>query len=387
VVIDQLGMLFSKKTITRNELFPSFQTIITKFYTNLAHKTLSSILNYPVTMWKFNPEFNSKLPKYRQIIAAIINDIEKGSLKKDEQLPSINELSFEYDIARDTVEKAYNELKEKNIISSVRGKGFFVNGLKGSKLRILLILNKLSAYKKLIYYSFINTLGDKATVDLHVHHYNAVLLKNILSENKGKYHYYVVMPHFFDGTANVDIIKELEAIPKDELVLLDKNLPELKGNYLCVYQDFENDIYEALESGEDAIAKYKELCLLFPENDNHPNEIVRGFRKFCSHYDKQYQVVENADNLKLKKGSLYIVIAETSLVNLVKQAMMRGLELGKDIGILSFNETTLKEILAGGIATISTHFEAMGSTAATLILERQTIKIKNPFSLIRRPSL
>jgi DNA-binding transcriptional regulator YhcF (GntR family) len=338
-------------------------------------------------MWKFNPELNSKLPKYRQIVAAIINDIEKGVLKKDQQLPSINELSFEYDIARDTVEKAYNELKEKDIISSVRGKGFFVNGLKGSKLRILLVLNKLSAYKKIIYYSFINTLGDKATVDLQVHHYNAALMKQILEDAMGKYHHYVIMPHFFDETEKVNMLEELEKIPKDELVILDKNMPELKGDYLTVYQDFENDIYDALESGEDAIMKYQELCLVFPENDNHPNEIVRGFRKFCSHYKKAYQVIENTDNLKPRKGTLFIVIAEASLVDLVKKAMEQGFELGKDMGILSFNETTLKEILAGGIATISTHFEAMGSTAATLILEKQRIRIKNPFSLIRRASL
>jgi DNA-binding transcriptional regulator YhcF (GntR family) len=338
-------------------------------------------------MWKYNAELNSKLPKYRQIITAVINDIEKGVLKKDDQLPSINELSFEYDIARDTVEKAYKELKEKSIITSVRGKGFFINGLKGSKLRILLVLNKLSAYKKIIYYSFINTLGDKAVVDLQVHHYNAVLLKKILDENRGKYHYYVIMPHFYEGLETVDIVKEMEKIPKDELVVLDKYLPELKGNYLCVYQDFENDIYDALQSGEDAIAKYKELCLVFPENENYPDAIVKGFRKFCSHNDKVYQVAENTTSIKLKKSTLFIVIEEADLVDLVKKMMEKGFELGKDAGIISFNETTLKQILAGGIATMSTHFEAMGSTAATLILEKQHIKIKNPFSLIRRPSL
>lgn len=338
-------------------------------------------------MWKFNPEHNSKLPKYRQIIAAIIKDIEKGVLQKDDHLPSINELSFEYDIARDTVEKAYNELKQKNIITSVRGKGFFINGLKGSKLRVLLILNKLSAYKKIIYYSFVNTLGDKATVDLQVHHYNAVLLKKILEENKGKYHYYVIMPHFFDGLDTVNVLKELEKIPKDELVILDKHLPELKGNYLCVYQDFENDIYEVLEENESLLVKYKELVLVFPEGENYPNEIVKGFRKFCSHYNKVYRITETAAGISLKKGSLFIVIEESDLVDLVKKMMEKNFKPGKDIGILSFNETTLKEILAGGIATISTHFEAMGSTAATLILEKQMIKIKNPFSLIRRSSI
>ena len=338
-------------------------------------------------MWKFNAQLNANLPKYKQLIAAVINDIEKGVLKKDDQLPSINELSFEYDIARDTVEKAYNELKERGIITSVRGKGFFVQGLKGSKLRILLVMNKLSAYKKLIYYSFINTLGDKASVDLHIHHYNAVLLKRILDENRGKYHYYVIMPHFYDGLDQVDVIAELEKIPKDELVVLDKNLPALKGNYLCVYQDFENDIYEALESGEDVLGKYRQLCLIFPENENYPTEIVKGFRKFCSHYQRSYQVLENTSGLELQEGALYIVIEEADLVDLVKKAMLKRFKLGREVGLISFNETTLKEILANGIATISTQFQTMGTTAASLILDKQTIKIKNPFSLIRRPSI
>jgi DNA-binding transcriptional regulator YhcF (GntR family) len=338
-------------------------------------------------MWKFNLDNKSKSPKYKQIINAVINDIEKGLLKKDDPLPSINELSFEFDIARDTVEKAYNFLKEKGIIISVRGKGYFVNSLKGSKLRILLVLNKLSAYKKIIYYSLLETLGDKAIVDLHVHHYDARLLAKILDDAKGKYHYYIIMPHFFEGLDTVNVIKELEKIPKDELVILDKNIPDLYGNYLAVYQDFENDIYEALETAEDHLKKYNELCLVFPGSEYLPFEIVKGFRSYCNHFNKKYSVIENTDNIKVLKGTLFIVISETNLVYVVKKTKEHNLVLGKDVGIISFNETLLKELLAGGIATISTNFEAMGSTAASLILDKQKIKIKNPFSLIIRPSL
>jgi DNA-binding transcriptional regulator YhcF (GntR family) len=338
-------------------------------------------------MWKPSEPLNNKVPKYKQISNAIIKDIEKGILIKDDPLPSINELSFEYDIARDTVEKAYNDLKEQGIITAIRGKGFFVNGLQSSKIRILLILNKLSAYKKIIYYSFINALGNKATVDLQIHHYNAVLLKKILDNNHGKYHFYVIMPHFFEGLTEINIYEELSKIKDGELVLLDKKLPDFTKKHLCVYQDFENDIYEALQSGQSAIQKYKELILIFPENNNHPIEIIKGFRRYCTDNKKTYQVLENTDGLKIEKGTLFIVIAESDLVHLVKLALERNFKLGKDMGILSFNETTLKEILAGGISTISTHFEAMGTTAATLILEKQMISVKNPFSLIRRPSL
>ena len=65
-------------------------------------------------------QFNSKdkTPKYRQIIQSIITDIERGVLTQHQQLPSISELSIEYYLARDTVEKAYRELRERGYITS-----------------------------------------------------------------------------------------------------------------------------------------------------------------------------------------------------------------------------------------------------------------------------
>ncbi|MFN3488320.1 MAG: GntR family transcriptional regulator, partial [Emticicia sp.] len=61
------------------------------------------------------------------------------------------------------------------------------------------------------------------------------------------------------------------------------------------------------------------------------------------------------------------------------------LKLGEEIGIISFNETTLKELLE--ITVITTDFETMGRTAAALLLDKKQIKIKNPFYTIRRKSL
>lgn len=337
--------------------------------------------------WKIKLDIKGDVPLYKQIIAAVINDIEKGVLQKNEMLPSINEFSAEYEVARDTVEKAYKELKEKGMLKSVRGKGYFVGDVQGTKLRVLLIMNKLSAYKKIIYYSFINALGDKAVVDLQVHHYNALLLKKLLDDNLGKYHYYVIMPHFYEELDKVNILEEIERIPKDELVLLDRNLPGVKGNYLAVYQDFENDIYDTLEGALQSIKKYKQMGLVFPVDGNYPEEIMRGFRKFCNHYSVACRVFENSEEISIEKGWLYIVVEETDLTDIVKQSITRRYTLGKDIGLISFNETTLKQVLAGGITTISTHFEAMGATTAALILDKHCIHVRNPFSMIRRSSL
>jgi DNA-binding transcriptional regulator YhcF (GntR family) len=336
---------------------------------------------------KLNP--TDKKPKYKQIVDSIIIDIDRTILKNHEQLPSISELSEEYYLARDTVEKAYKELKERGYITSVQGKGFYVEKNTINQLKILLVFNKLSPYKKIIYYSFLKTLGDKAKVDLQIHHYNASLFKEIIENNLGKYNYYVIMPHFFQNIDKVDYLKIIQSIPTEELVLLDKDLPQLDTPHLSVYQDFEKDIYSALESATDLLDKYKKLVLVFPNEANYPFnyplEIVQGFCLFCIEYNKEFDIVESAFDQILYPGTAYITVEETDLAELIKKVRQSSYLLGREIGIISFNETTLKELL--NITVITTDFETMGRMAAALLLENKRIKIKNTFSMIRRNSL
>ena len=336
-------------------------------------------------MYKLNLNTNDKTPKYKQIIQSVIADIERNVLRKNEQLPSISELSEEYYLARDTVEKAYRELRERGFITSVQGKGYYVNSGESKKMKILLIFNKLSSYKKLIYYAFLKVLGDKASVDLQIHHYNTRLFEEIIDKNLGKYNYYVVMPHFFPETDKSLAVKILEKIPINELVILDKYLPDFKHECLTVYQDFERDVSEALENAQDLLSKYQRIVLVFPSDGNYPIEIVRGVRYFCVNSQKEFVIRESVENEILQAQTTYVVVEETDLAELVKKARMSSFILGKDIGIISFNETTLKELL--GITVITTDFETMGRTAAALLLDNIKIKVKNPFYMIRRETL
>ncbi len=332
---------------------------------------------------QFNPK--DKTPKYKQIVQSVITDIERGVLKNNEQLPSISELSVEYYLARDTVEKAYRELRERGYITSVQGKGYYVRANDAAKLKILLIFNKLSSYKKIIYYSFLKALGDRATVDLQIHHYDAGHFREIIEKNLGKYNYYVVMPHFTQGLDKADYRKVLESIPPNELVLLDKDVPELTGSPLSVYQNFDKDICGALETAQDLLAKYSRMVLVLPSDGNYPVEIARGFRTFCINYGKEFAIKENATDEHVQPGTAYLVVEETDLSELVKKVRQSSYGLGREIGMISFNETTLKELL--NITVVTTDFEAMGYTAAALLLDNKRIKVKNPFYMIRRGSL
>ncbi|MCF0058860.1 GntR family transcriptional regulator [Dyadobacter sp. CY356] len=331
---------------------------------------------------QFDPE--DKMPKYKQIVKSVKSDIERGILKKGTQLPSISELSVEYLLARDTVEKAYRELRNTGYITSVQGKGYYVQSSQEKKEKILLVFNKLSSYKKIIYYSFIRALGDNAIVDLEIHHYSVKRFREIIDKNLGNYNHYVIMPHF-DQTEEEDYVSILKTIPSSQLVLLDREIPELNKPVSSIHQSFDKDIFGALESANDLMEKYQRLVLVFPFDGNYPKEIITGFRNYCINYNKEYDILEDIHNENLSRGTAYIVVEENDLAELVKKTRQSTYEMGREIGLISFNETTLKELL--GITVVTTDFENMGRTAAALILNKEQTKVKNPFFMIRRGSL
>ncbi len=188
------------------------------------------------------------------------------------------------------------------------------------------------------------------------------------------------MPATFDYTA--DIIGKL---PKDKVYILDRKKEDL-ADYPVVYQDFEKDVYDSLMDGLDLLKKYSKLIMIFP-GGKEPEGRMLGFQRFCNEKGFQSEIIRNVENKEIKSGEAYFVPSDRNLVKLVKMAAAKNLQLGQDVGIVSFNDTVLKEVVAGGITTISTDFKLMGQTLARMIQDKSTEKIRNQSSLIRRNSL
>jgi len=70
-----------------------------------------------------------KESKSKQIVNSVINGIKSNLLKIGDRLPSLNDISFEYRLSKDTVQRAYIELRDRGIIESVPGKGFLLKGV------------------------------------------------------------------------------------------------------------------------------------------------------------------------------------------------------------------------------------------------------------------
>lgn len=332
-------------------------------------------------------DLKSKVPKYVQVVNAITNAIRYGNLKIGEKILSINELSDEYGLSRSTVEKGYNILREKGTIIPIKGKGYYVhNEAIDAPVRVLLLFNKISNYKKQTYHAIIKNLGANAVVDLKIHHFNVKILRSLVEDSLNDYDYIVIMPFFYENPA--EALKIIKTIPPHKLIILDKKIQHADLKCGCVYQDFENDIVEALEQALDLLKKYNRLYLVHSAAAQNVPEIVTGYRNFCLQNAFKAQVIpEISVCTTVTKGDAYILIEETDLANLIKICRSNNLQPGKDIGIVSYNETALKEILLDGITVISTDHVKMGETAAGLILSNSKKSIKNPFVLIRRNSL
>ncbi|GAL67181.1 GntR family transcriptional regulator [Jejuia pallidilutea] len=337
---------------------------------------------------------NSRVPMYQQIVDSIINNISNGNIKLNDKLPSINSISEDFYLSRDTVEKAYSILKDRNIIVSIPRRGYYVSKIEAThKLKILFLVNKLSTHKMIIYNSFVNRLGLNSKIDLVIYHCDEFFFLNTLNNNKEGYDYYVIMPHFKTDTQKhasftEDTLKVINEIPKNKLLVLDNLIPPISEEVSAVYQEFDNDIYEALKKGIEKIHKYNKLILIYPEKSvyPYPRRILRGFRKFCLEKNIDFEILnEVCDDMVFIKGDLFITIEESDLVNLVNQLRENEFKIGQDIGIISYNDTPLKQLL--GIAVVSTNFKIMGESAAQMILDNKLENFKVPFNFIDRNSI
>ncbi|WP_207427065.1 substrate-binding domain-containing protein [Pedobacter sp. SYSU D00535] len=328
----------------------------------------------------------SATPKYLQLTNSILTAIEAGKIKKNDMLPSINELSYELEISRDTAEKGYKYLKKIGVLGSIPGKGYYITATDFRQtLRICLFFNKLSSHKKLVYDAFVAALGDHVAVDFYIYNNDCKLFRKILSNKMEGYSHYVVVPHFIEG--GDDAYEIINTIPKEKLVLLDKKVPGVDGEYAAVYENFEKDIYDALDQAREHLSKYHTIKLIFPDKSYYPKEIKKGFLRFCQQYAFNHKVVADIAAESLEAGEVYINLMEDDLVTLIERLISKKLAVGKQVGVISYNETPLKKIILNGITTISTDFREMGTTAAKMILENSRMHVEVPFHLTLRASL
>ena len=74
---------------------------------------------------------SSMVPIYEQVVNQIKAQIISGELKDGDVLPSVRNMAAELRISSLTVKKAYDFLEEEGLVTTIHGKGTFVNSADG----------------------------------------------------------------------------------------------------------------------------------------------------------------------------------------------------------------------------------------------------------------
>lgn len=323
----------------------------------------------------------STLPKYRQIVLSVEIAIAENRLKRNDRLPSVNKISLEFSVSRDTVLLAYDELKKRGIVYAVPGKGYYVKSVEFSfEQRIFLLFDELNAFKEEIYNAFLQTMDNKAQVEIFFHHFNLEMFRKLVNESNGNYSKYIVMPTNLVGAAPI-----IKTLPRQDVFILDQTNNELAG-YPSVHQNFVKGMYDALQKAKPHLEKYRQLVLIFP-GEKEPVGMVEGFNQFCSDFAFPSEIINGFEDAIINTGSVFIIPSDSDLVHVIEQARRQGLSIGRDFGIISYNDIPLKKVVENGITTISTDFRLMGQTLAEMVLRNSKEQIENPSDLIVRHSL
>lgn len=72
-------------------------------------------------------DFRDARPIYEQVADGVEEMAMHGVLKPDEQLPSVRQLAVELSINPNTIQRAYNELENRGVVYSVKGRGNFIS--------------------------------------------------------------------------------------------------------------------------------------------------------------------------------------------------------------------------------------------------------------------
>jgi len=232
-----------------------------------------------------------------------------------------------------------------------------------------------------LYKSFRANLPDNYSVDLLFYHYNPEIFNQLILNSLGRYSMYIVMN--IDNKNLEEVVRKID--PKKLLILDMGSDPKNEISYLT--QDFNQAVYDCLNSGLELIRKYQEFILVFPENTPHPAETIDAFNRFCDDRQINHMVLDQIENREVQPGQAYLVIKDSDLVKIVKDCKKNGYKIGTEVGIISYNDSPMKEIVGAGITVISTDFVRMGKDCANFIVTKENVNEVMSTQLIIRGSL
>ena len=327
---------------------------------------------------KLELKFNGKHTTVKQLADFIQDKIIALEMEVGDKLPSINYLSQRFSVSRDTVYKSLTDLRDRGVIDAIHGKNYFISS---PSRNVLLLLDDYSPFKEVLHNILVSELPKSYKIDLWFHQYNQQLFNNIINESIGHYNKYLVMNY-----DNEKFSDSLTKIDKKKLLLLDFGKFDKSGySYIC--QDFDEGLYNALESIKEDLVKYKKMIFVLNKNHKHPQSSKIAFSNFCLDNDFYFSVYnEILDDTPIEENCFYLVVKQEDVVKIVKKGRQNNFKPGENYGLLAYNENPFFEVIENGISSIGIDWRQMGKVASEFVLENKFVAEYLPTVINKRNS-
>lgn len=320
--------------------------------------------------------------KHSKIVDGVLQAINDGKLQAGDMLPSVNNFMAQLGLARMTVVKAMNELKDRGVIESKNRVGYFVrNENMICHLKVMLFLTTFDSYHEVLYKEIVSGLDiENVSIDLFFHHCNPDVFRTVLKEHLGLYGLYVITPF-----QHPSVKWALNEIPKHKL--LQALRPPVISGTSYISQGFDEELIHALCQVKENIHKYNHFKLIFTEKRGYPEEIREAFSTFCKHINIPNSIEKEVTKDMIQKGAAFFTIEDNDLIKVVKWTEEKGFRIGHETGLISYNETPMKEIIRNGVTVISTDFKQIGMEICKFIGTQKFVQKNIPTKVIIRKSL
>lgn len=338
--------------------------------------------------WTISLQPDSRTPKYQQLINSLVVGIEKGGIKQGDRLPSINELSEQHLLSKETVERAYHELHHRGLVVSVARRGYFVSEQTATRrIRVLLLVGEITTTNQVLYQSLLSAAGRNTKIDVFTYGYRTEIFREVLDSFAEYYHHVVLVPDLIEE--NDALTRTLLRLANTNLIVLGQNLKRLPDDrYLSVTTNIGQEFYQLLNEHLAAISRYDALNLILPDQAYIDTGYITAFRRFGEKHRLRYHLSDSLAGETVQPNQLYITVDDTDLVEAIRQMQQQDLVAGRDVGIISLRDSCLHELLAGGITAVANQPESIGYRAGKLL--RQSFEPGSqrhwhqPIQLIRR---
>ncbi|MHC4872702.1 MAG: GntR family transcriptional regulator [Planctomycetota bacterium] len=329
-----------------------------------------------------------KLPLYQTIVKDIEDRLHSGEFTGGDKLYSIGELKKYYNVSATTAVRAIEELKEKELICSIKGKGCFFRG----SPQISGILHENEDLKEIV---IITTVMRKDRTD-----FNSKIIEGIKSaaDGIGVNSHIKVVPHTeatgmhrlpFKPKASEGIILVGSAMSVGLYPVLKSSrvrtvvVDTVLSGVNCVATDNFDGIHKLIVCLKN-LGHTSFLMSAYHSSSPNPaneNERIEAFRFFTEQYNLKSKIVEGDQHeeiLRLLKGrnrpTAVMFTQDEPALDFIGEAEEAGFKIPDDISITGFDKYSSSRRSVEKLTTIDVNRIEMGKAAVRLLLSSDSRK-------------